>query len=139
MKSVFKQISRMAFVIPALVLGLSFATAVPAMAQDDVECSTDSLGIRSGAKCAKGEGQSTSLFGDGGIFTTIVNIMLFLIGAVAVIMLIIGGIRYVISGGKQEEVTAAKNTILYAVIGIIVAVLAFAIVNFVITGLMPKP
>ena len=47
------------------------------------------------------------------------------------VMLIIGGIRYVVSGGDQGAVTSAKNTILYAIIGIIVAFLAFAAVRFV--------
>ena len=49
-------------------------------------------------------------------------------------MLIIGGIRYTVSGGDSGAVTSAKNTILYAVVGIIVAVLAYAIVNFVLTS-----
>jgi multisubunit Na+/H+ antiporter MnhB subunit len=57
--------------------------------------------------------------------------MLFIIGAIAVIMLIIGGIRYVVSAGDQNAVTSAKNTILYAIIGIVVAFLAYAAVNFV--------
>ena len=47
-------------------------------------------------------------------------------------MLIWGGIRYTTSGGNANSVTAAKNTILYAVIGLIVAILAYAIVNWVI-------
>ena len=51
------------------------------------------------------------------------------------IMLIIGGIRYVISGGDSKKVTDAKNTVLYAIIGLVIAFLAFAIVNFVITAL----
>lgn len=63
---------------------------------------------------------------------TIVNILLFVIGAVAVLMIIIGGIRYVTSNGESAQLTSAKNTILYAVIGLIVAILAFAIVNFVV-------
>jgi multisubunit Na+/H+ antiporter MnhB subunit len=60
---------------------------------------------------------------------------LFLIGAISVIMLIIGGIRYTISGGDSGNVTAAKNTILYAIIGLVVAFLAFAIVNWVLGAL----
>ncbi len=51
--------------------------------------------------------------------------------AFAIIMLIVGGIRYVISAGNQEKVTAAKNTIMYALIGLIIALLAGFIVNFV--------
>lgn len=62
----------------------------------------------------------------------IVNIILYVLGIVAVIMIVIGGFRYVISGGDSGAVTGAKNTILYAVIGLIVAILAYAIVNFVI-------
>lgn len=62
----------------------------------------------------------------------IVNILLFLLGAIAVIMIVIGGIRYATSNGDQSAITSAKNTILYAVIGLIVAIMAYAIVNFVI-------
>jgi hypothetical protein len=47
-------------------------------------------------------------------------------------MLIVGGIRYTMSAGNEKSVGAAKNTILYAIIGVVVAVLAYAIVNFVI-------
>ena len=49
-------------------------------------------------------------------------------------MLIVGGIRYVVSGGDQSAVQGAKNTILYAIVGVVVAILAFAVVNFVITS-----
>lgn len=66
---------------------------------------------------------------------TIINVLLGLIGVVAVIMLIYGGFRYVLSGGNEKSTSAAKDTILFAIIGIVVAVLAFAIVNFVIGSL----
>jgi hypothetical protein len=117
-------------VVPALTLALSFAAvpfAQPAHAAFD-------QGVKDGATSAQGKDQSADLFGESGIFRTITNVLLFLIGAVSVIMLIIGGIRYTISGGDSTAVTSAKNTILYAVIGIIVALLAFAIVNFVLTS-----
>lgn len=65
----------------------------------------------------------------------IINTILLVLGIVAVIMIIIGGFRYVISGGDASSVTAAKNTIMYAVIGLIVAILAYAIVNFVLNAL----
>ena len=64
---------------------------------------------------------------------TIVNLLIFSIGMVAVIMLIIGGFRYVFSQGNEKSVTGAKDTILYAIIGLVVAILSFAIVNFVLT------
>ena len=63
---------------------------------------------------------------------TIINVLLSLIGVVAVIMLIYGGFRYVLSGGNEKSTKDARDTILFAIIGIVVAVLAFAIVNFVL-------
>lgn len=66
---------------------------------------------------------------------TIINLMLGVVGVAAVIMLIIGGFRYVFSQGNEKAVSGAKDTILYAIIGIVVAILAFAIVNFVLNGL----
>jgi hypothetical protein len=47
-------------------------------------------------------------------------------------MIVLGGIRYTTSNGEASQVKGAKDTILYAVIGLIVAIMAFAIVNFVV-------
>jgi hypothetical protein len=66
---------------------------------------------------------------------TIINTLLYIIGILAVIMIIVGAFRYVVSAGNSASITAAKNTIMYAVIGLIVAILAFAIVNFVVGAL----
>lgn len=63
---------------------------------------------------------------------TIINTILYILGIVAVIMIVIGGFRYVVSNGDSASITAAKNTIFYAVIGLVVAILAFTIVNFVV-------
>ena len=68
----------------------------------------------------------------GDIAKDVVNIMFFIVGVMAVIMIIWGGIRYVLSAGNSAALTSAKNTIMYAVIGLIVAILAYTIVNFVI-------
>ena len=89
-------------------------------------------GMQAGANAARGSEQPVNLFGNSGIFTSITNILLFVIGAIAVIMIIIGGLRYVTSGGNSASISAAKNTILYAIIGIVVALLAYAVINFVI-------
>ncbi len=90
--------------------------------------------IQGGADSARGTDQTPTLFGQAGIFKTITNVLLFILGAVSVIMIIIGGLRYVISGGNSTAVTAAKNTILYAIVGVIVALLAYAVVNFVLAS-----
>ena len=68
------------------------------------------------------------------VFTKITNTVLYAVGIISVIMLIYGGLRYVISGGDSKKVTDAKNTIMYAIIGLIISILAYAIVNFVINA-----
>lgn len=123
-------------IVPLLALGVSaFVPVAPSVSAEFEQ------GITDGAGAAQGkdqQGSAACLFGSeancsgDGIFKTITNVLLFLIGAVSVIMLIIGGVRYTVSGGDSAAVTSAKNTILYAIVGIIVAVLAYAIVNFVL-------
>ena len=63
----------------------------------------------------------------------VINTILYIIGIISVIMIIIGGLRYTLSGGDSSSTKAAKDTILYAVIGLVVAIMAFAIVNFVVS------
>ena len=62
---------------------------------------------------------------------TVVNVLLFLVGSLAVIMIMVSGIFYVISGGDAGKVAKAKNTLLYSVVGLVVAFIAFALVNWV--------
>lgn len=90
-------------------------------------------GAPAGVNAARGDNTPTNLInGDTSIVKRGINIMLFGVGVLSVIMLIFGGFRYVISGGKKESVTNAKNTILYAIIGLLVAVFAYAIINFIL-------
>lgn len=91
--------------------------------------------LQSGVEAARGANIPAELLGSGGVVTTIINTLLFVVGFLSVVMLIIGGIRYVISGGNSAAVTAAKNTILYAIVGLIIALFAYAIINFVIGSL----
>lgn len=95
------------------------------------------MSISDGANSARGTDQAADLFGSAGIFTTITNVLLFVVGAISVIMVIIGGLRYILSGGNNANVTSAKNTVLYAIIGIVVALFAYAIVNFVLSSFAP--
>jgi hypothetical protein len=100
-------------------------------------CDTDG-GVKGGIDCAQNDSTPATLFGgDGSVFTVVVNVLLFLVGAISVIMLIIGGIRYTVSAGNSTAVTAAKQTIMYALIGLVVAFLAYALVNWVLTAITP--
>lgn len=65
----------------------------------------------------------------------IVNVALGVIGVVAVVMIILGGVQYTTSAGDAGKVKKAKDTIMYGIIGLVVALLAFAIVNFVLTNI----
>ena len=67
------------------------------------------------------------------ILKTIIRIFSIVVGAASVIMIIYGGFKYITSGGNDGSVSSAKNTILYAVIGLIVVALAQLIVRFVLT------
>lgn len=92
--------------------------------------------LMEGVDAAKGNGVPTALFTSSGIVTKVINIMLFIAGALAVIMIIFGGLRYVTSAGNSSNVTAAKNTVLYAIVGLVVAFLAYAVINFVLGTVM---
>jgi hypothetical protein len=91
------------------------------------KCTTDNPGT---TVCAATQDK---LLGPGSIWNRILETFTFIIGAVSVLAIIIGGIRYVTSGGDQANIKAAKDTILYAVVGVVVAMLAYTIVHFVIS------
>ncbi|MDQ5943306.1 MAG: hypothetical protein QG675_74 [Patescibacteria group bacterium] len=113
------------FTVASLALG--YATLYSTRAYS-VACDITG-GAQSGANCAQGTNVPTSLNVE---VQNITNLLLTAIGVISVIMIIIGGIRYAVSGGDDAGVKSAKDTILYAVIGVVVALLAYAIVNFVL-------
>ena len=126
--------------VPVLAAGVAGLVAphVGAAAASD-----NGLGLRKGVGSAKGNDQVSCLFGSEkegctegtGIFQTVVNVILFIVGAVAVIMIVIGGVRYTVSNGVSNAVTGAKNTIMYAIVGLVVAIIAYALVNFVVVNI----
>lgn len=66
------------------------------------------------------------------LIKTLVNVLLFLVGAISTIMLIVGGIMYATSTGDSGRITKAKNTIMYSIVGLVVAFLSYAIVFWVL-------
>ena len=79
--------------------------------------------------------------GDGlpGTIINIINAVIGILGLVCVIVIILGGVQYMVSTGESSKVKKAKDTILYGVIGLVICVLAFAIVNFVIKNIIGAP
>ena len=113
---------------PKLYLLIGFLLFQVPRAQAAV-CSLDST--TAGADCA-GTDIKASLTGSGGILTNVVNILIAAAAIASVIMIVIGGFRYIFSQGEATATQGAKDAILYAVIGLVVSILAFAIVNFVL-------
>lgn len=66
------------------------------------------------------------------IIETVINVFSLVVGVISVVMIIVGGLKYITSGGDSGNVSGAKNTILYAIIGLVVVALAQVIVRFVL-------
>ena len=121
---------------------LLFSAAVPLTVS--AACNSVSTNIAQGASqalpdnggggqvnCGDSNGDLNNSLGK--LARKVVNVFSFVIGAIAVIMIIYGGFRYITSGGSSEGVGAAKNTLIYAIIGLIIVALAQVIVQFVLT------
>ena len=120
MKKTIKQLAAVAVVpVVGATIGLNSTTAGAQV--DQINKGLNAVGASNG---------SATLQVDE-IVLAVVNWLLFAVGVISVIMLIVGGIKYATSAGDSNKVTSAKNTIMYAIIGLAVAVLAFAIVGFV--------
>lgn len=121
-----------ALLITAVVVALSAGLMAPALSsaaeiQDNL-CGGAELRLNEGGACKNNAGT-----GDlNKLITNIVNIFSIVVGVIAVIMIIIGGFRYITSGGDSSNVTGAKNTIMYAIIGLVIVALAQIIVRFVL-------
>ena len=115
------------------------AAGLPAGCDSDVHtnlCSGANLSTTTDpAACdkLKANGANDRESGINSIIKNVINIFSLVVGIVAVLMIIFAGFRYITSGGKNDSVGNAKNTILYAVIGLVIVALAQVIVRFVLT------
>ena len=100
--------------------------------------STASLSGNASAQVSKGidtattsEMKGKSIDGDKGLIKTVVNVLLWAVGILSVIMIIFSGFRYITSAGDASKTKSAQSTLTYSVVGLIVAIMAYAIVNMV--------
>lgn len=112
----------------ALLLGLGGMALVPAVAMASPQ-SDACAALGSNGDCSSTPANGTDL---NSIVKAVINIMSAIVGIVAVIMLIVGGFKYVTSNGDSSAISSAKSTITYALVGVVIAVLAQAIVQFVL-------
>ena len=114
----------------ALVMGVM---AVPVVAANSVAMAVNpKTQIEGGVTAAGGTAADNGNSFKGSI-KKIINALLFILGVLAVVMIIVGGLKYILSDGDSSKITGAKNTILYSVAGLVVAILAYAIVGFVLS------
>lgn len=122
------------FISLLLVASMMLPMAAQASALVPVDHVADSVsdvckGIGAGSSCNSSGGPSINK-----VIKAVVNILSAVVGLVAVIMIIVAGIKYSSSGGDSNKVASAKGTLLYAIIGLVVAAMAQVIVHFVINS-----
>ncbi len=122
-QTITRSLAALAMVIGLASFTVSLQSSVAMANSNEVQQGINSVGGNEGGNRA---GDFTSTI------TNIINLLLFIIGVISVIFIILGGIRFVTSQGDSSQVSSARNTILYAVIGLVVAMMAFAIVNWVV-------
>jgi uncharacterized membrane protein YidH (DUF202 family) len=114
--------------VPAALFSTASVSAANAPIADKLKCGSNlSLIDKCDTKVDGGSANITK------IVTNIINIFSVIVGMVSVIMIIYGGFRYVTSAGDSGNVSSAKNTIIYAIIGLVVVALAQFIVQFVLS------
>ncbi|MEK7561345.1 MAG: pilin [Patescibacteria group bacterium] len=125
----FKALIASLLVVTGLLVPLVAPTVVLADIQSKLCGSAQDLSVNSTKDCTT-TGASEDRFQE--ILANIINIFSLIVGVVAVIMIIFGGFKYITSAGNQESVKTAKQTLIYALIGLIIVALAQIIVKFVL-------
>jgi type IV secretory pathway VirB2 component (pilin) len=128
---VLSLIASVAFLLPAAIPAVAHAATFDP--SGGLNCGTNIELSETGTCATSGDGDATTKVNDA--VRLALNLFSAVVGIIAVVMIIVGGIKYITSGGDSGNVTSAKNTILYAIVGIVVAFLAYAAVNFVMSSL----
>lgn len=131
LRTLRKKIAVIAAALALSVVPMATPVAVYAVSeiQENLQCGT-TLSVENNAGCQNDVDAGSGTITD--TITKIVNFFSAIVGIVAVIMIIYGGFKYISSGGDSGNVTSAKNTIIYAVIGLVVVAMAQFIVQFVL-------
>lgn len=125
MKEIIKKIGTGLAVVASVALLAAGGLSLPVQAEAPG-------GLDDAMEKTQNDDMPTELFDDGGIVTTVINTMLFIVGILAVIMIIYAGIRYTTAHGDKGQVESAKNTLMYSIVGLVVAIVAYAVVNWVV-------
>jgi hypothetical protein len=119
-------------VLSISIFGLTQVAAADTATKNQIRCGVNAVGGAANGDCTTNPNTGTDI---NDLITKIIDILSALVGAAAVIMLIVGGFRYVTSAGSEKSVESAKKTILYALVGLVIVALAQVIVHFVLNNL----
>lgn len=123
-------------IIAASVFALATPALVPAVVSaqsSDINnglCAGTNLDTNQTNGCTVDQGAANQKINN--ILKTVINLFSLVVGVVSVIMIIIGGLKYITSGGEASNISGAKNTIIYAIVGLVIVALAQFIVHFVL-------
>ena len=120
-------IASVALLVPAAMLSTTLAGAEGVNINENL-CAGAEFNATTGS-CASASGAGSDI---NNLIATAINIFSLVVGVIAVVMIIVGGVKYITSGCDSGNVTGAKNTILYAVIGLVIVAIAQIIVQFVL-------
>lgn len=114
--------SILAIMIPQIML-VNASNLVFADVKSQIESAVNEVGGNENKTDAKG------------FIGNIIKTMFFIVGVLAVIVIIFAGVTFVVSAGNSQTIQKARTTIIYAVVGLVVSILSYAIVNFVVSSL----
>jgi hypothetical protein len=136
-KTIKTSIASLFAAVMLMAVPVAAPVAVYAQTTDTGDCVSQGSGLNGNfdpaTGCTPADTQAQNSSADlTNTFRFIVNVFSVIVGVIAVVMIIYGGLRYITSGGDSGKITSAKNTIIYAIIGLIIVALAQFIVQFVL-------
>lgn len=125
MKYLFQLTAVILVIALAIVAGAPSKSAAALIGANSQQAACNGISLGSQG-CSSG----TSAFGN--LLKTVINVLSFIAGVAAIIMIIVGGFNYITSGGEASKTASARNTIIYALVGLVLVVLAQVLVHFVL-------
>lgn len=129
MKRLFLSLAVLFGLIAPLTVGVQVYAATPSSSKEAACQAINGTYNAGDGSCDTGGGAKSS---PEAIMKTVINLFSWIVGAIAVVMMIFGGFKYITSGGDSGKITTAKNTIIFAIIGLVIVAASQLIVNFVL-------
>lgn len=120
-------------IVGGMLVSAGFLAPVAGAAPVDVLKQCDASAANNDSQvCAERKANNNTL---PTLLKNVINLLLIVIGIISVIMIVIGGFRYTTSAGDAGQTKSARDTIIYAIVGLVIAIMSFALVNFVLNNL----